>query len=183
MKSKKFTSLRNLSKKVAVLCAAMLFFANFTFINKENVKFISSGFISAKSAVQQNAFNVSAHINKAAKAVNGLFGAKNSKIFKPAAAASANGSQDNAPYGQRDNVFFNTTAHLHAVLNPVNSSLQNLSDFLYLNGLSIGKIFIDPGGGNFAPDGFYLILSYFLIMLLFFASARKVYGIALNYRT
>lgn len=178
MKPEKFIYLRNLSKTTAVLCAAMLFFANFTFINKENMEFIATGFASAKSAVQQNVFNVSAHINKTAETVSGLFGVKNSKIL-----TSANNSQNNKSSSQCENAFSNTVIHLSAALNPVNSSTQNLSGLLYLNGFSIGKMFIDPGGGNFTPDGFYLFLSYFLIMLLFFASTRKVYAVTLNYRT
>jgi hypothetical protein len=165
----KKASLQNLLKKAAALSAAVLFFANFSFINKENLKFIISGFDFAKaSAKPQNIFNLSAHINKAANAVSGLF-----KSAKAPAISRSGGSRETATAGQ--NSFLISPVAVFTVSGSAVMSSRIFRVLPYLKGFDILKMYIDPGGREL-PAGFILPTSYFLIMLLFFASSRKVFN-------
>ncbi|MCL1971454.1 MAG: hypothetical protein FWG57_00475 [Endomicrobia bacterium] len=165
-----------LFKKAAALSAAVFLFANFALINKENLKFVMSGFGYEKAfSVQQNAFNISAHINKTANTISSLFKTKNSINI-----TSADNSNKNA--ASQDSKFLKLYLPGGTVLNAAGSSLQSLSDFLCLNGFSVFKMYVDPGGGQ-PPGSFTLLISYFLIMLLFFASSRKVFNNVFAYKT
>ena len=163
-------------KKTAALSVSVFLFANFLFINKDNLDFAVSGFASLKiPAAAQNAFNVSAHINKTANIISSLFNTKNSVNITSADNNRKSGSGEN-------NVFFITAVPLSAILNVSGTFLQDLSCFLSLNAFSILKMYIDPGGGQ-PPGGLALFMSYFLIMLLFFASSRKVFNNIFAYKT
>ena len=165
-----------LLKKAAALSAAFLLFANFALINKENLKFVMSGFDCSKAfSAQQNAFNVSAHINKAANTISSLFKTKNSINI-----TLADNSRGNA--ASQDNKILNLYVPAMACLNASGLSLQSLSGFLYLNGFYTCKIYIDTGVG-WPPGSYSLLISYFLIMLLFFASSRKAFNNIFAYRT
>ncbi|MCL2143920.1 MAG: hypothetical protein FWH43_00270 [Endomicrobia bacterium] len=164
-----------LLKKAAALAFAVLVFANFSYINKENLKTAAESFKFSKSAVSQNAFNVSAHINKAANIISGLFGAKKS--------GTVTSADNNKKAGEdKNNGFLNYSVTPLAV-STVNSKLQNSAELSYLSGFNLFKMYIDPGGGGWRPDGLYPFMSYFLIMLLFFASSRKVFSNIFLYKT
>jgi hypothetical protein len=158
--------IRVILKKTAAATAVLLLVLNPFFAGKNNLKLFIDGFEKV-SAQRQNALDISMQINKAANAVGGLFALKSASsiTYTPANNQKSAPAQTGAP------VRFFTE-----IKNPADFAAGCSSGFLQAKNLNFCVMPAAGAAGDSPDGGRKPLISYFIIMLLFFASSRKVYA-------
>ena len=157
-------------KKAASTAVAFLLLLNCLSFNAASLKLFSGEFdMSEIASAQQKAFNVSAYINKAADSICKIFNSRAAAITSDTALVEEKSvPQNGVPADSKGGAVLYSGNTVLSVSQQ--SHTHNLSYF------DFNRTYIDPGGGGigFRPDLLF-VASYFLIMLLFFASSRKVF--------
>ncbi|MDR1196107.1 MAG: hypothetical protein LBL00_06505 [Endomicrobium sp.] len=178
MSIKRYVFICGILKKTASVIAAFLLFANPVLVSKDGLKSFINGFDpSGIVEVGQNVFNVSAHINKAAGTISRLF-----RFNASGEISQANQNQQKEDAKQNNNIPLNAvTAAFAGNFDPAVFSGHNTDSCAHVDGFAFYGVYADHGGGGLSP-GFEFLISYFIAMLLFFASSRKVFNGIFNFK-